>query len=316
MTPQNALFLGIDLSKQWLDAYLAPTGQRWHVATEPEALEAWAEALPPDLTLIVMEATGGLERRVAALLVRHALPVAVVNPRQVRNFAKAMGLLAKTDRLDARAIALFAKRMEPEPRPLKDEQAQELEELLARRRQLIEMRTGEKNRLGQARSDHVRTSIENSIQWLDGQIEQCDREIDARIKANPAWRKREDLLRSVPGVGPVTARTLASNLPELGKLSRREISALVGVAPFVRQSGQWRGRSFCSGGRGAVRAALYMATFTATRHNPVIRQFFERLIAQGKPYKVALVASMRKLLVILNTMARNNESWRDHPLIA
>lgn len=315
MTPQNALFLGIDLSKQWLDAYLAPTGQTWRVASEPDALEAWAEALPANLTLIVMEATGGLERRVAALLVRHALPVAVVNPRQVRNFAKAMGLLAKTDRLDARAIALFAERMRPEPRPLKDEQAQELEELLARRRQLVEMRTGEKNRLGQARSDPVRTSIENSIQWLEGQIEQCDREIDALIEANPGWRKREDLLRSVPGVGPVTARTLASNLPELGKLSRREIGALVGVAPFVRQSGQWRGRSFCTGGRGAVRSALYMATFTATRHNPVIRQFFEHLIAQGKPYKVALVASMRKLLVILNTMARNNEPWRD-PLIA
>ncbi len=316
MTPQNALFLGIDLSKQWLDAYLSPTGQRWHVASEPDALEAWAEALPANLTLIVMEATGGLERRVAALLVRHALPVAVVNPRQVRNFAKAMGLLAKTDRLDARAIALFAKRMEPEPRPLKDEQAQELEELVARRRQLVEMRTGEKNRLGQAGSDLVRTSIENMIQWLEGQIEQCDREIDERIKANPAWRKRENLLRSVPGVGAVTARTLASNLPELGKLSRRKIGALVGVAPFDHKSGQWRGRSFCTGGRAAVRSALYMATFTATRHNPVIRQYFEHLIARGKPYKVALVASMRKLLGILNTMARNNESWRDHPLIA
>jgi transposase len=309
MNEQGALFLGIDLSKQWLDAHLLPSGQTWHVATDPAALELWAEALPHGLTLVVMEATGGLETAVAAVLAHRGFPVAIVNPRQMRDFARALGRLAKTDRLDARVIALFAERIRPVPRPLKDEQQRELDELLARRRQLIEMLAAEKNRLTQAHSKRVRTSIAKTIQWLERQIAGRDKEIDGLIKASPLWRERDDLLRSVPGIGPVTARTLAADLPELGQLSRRQIGALAGVAPFTHQSGRWHGQSFCSGGRAAVRTALYMATLTATRCNPVIRRFFERLKGQGKPHKVALVACMRKLLVALNAMLRNNKKW-------
>lgn len=314
MTQATALFLGIDLSKNWFDAELLPTGQTWHVATEPAALEAWADALPTDLTLIVMEATGGLETAVAAVLARRGLPVAIVNPRQVRDFAKALGLLAKTDRLDAHAIALFAQRVRPEPRPLKDEQQRDLEELLVRRRQLVATLAGEKNRLAQARSKPVRASVQAHIEWLERQIGKVDQQLDQLIKASPLWREREELLRSVPGVGPVTSRTLASEMPELGQLTRRQISALVGVAPMTRQSGRWRGKSFCTGGRGALRSVLYMAAFSAKQHNDVIRQFHERLIQQGKPFKVAMVACMRKLLVILNTMVRNNEKWQTTPL--
>lgn len=309
MTHANASYLGIDLSKQWIDAHLLPTGQSWHVSTEPAELEAWIAALPETLSLVVMEATGGLETTVAALLARRGLPVAIVNPRQTRNFAKALGLLAKTDPIDAHAIALFAERVRPEPRPLKNEQQLEVEELLARRRQLVETLAGEKNRLAQARGKAVRASVQAHLDWLERQIKKVEQQIDALIKASPLWREREELLRSAPGVGPVTARTLASELPELGQLTGRQISALVGVAPMTRQSGQWRGKSFCSGGRAALRSVLYMAAFSATQHNAVIRRFHERLILQGKPFKVAMVACMRKLLVILNTMARKKEKW-------
>jgi len=259
MNSQNALYLGIDLSKAWLDAHMLPGDQTWHVATDAAMLEAWVKSLPASLTLVVMEATGGLETTVAALLASRGLPVAIVNPRQVRDFAKAMGLLAKTDRLDARVIALFAERIRPEPRALKNEQQQELDELMARRRQLVEMLAAEKNRLGQARSKRVRQSIEKAIVWLERQIEQRDKELDALIKASPLWREREELLISVPGVAHGTARTMTSDLPELGQLTRRQIGALVGIVPFVHQSGKWCGQSFCSGGRAAVRAMLYMA---------------------------------------------------------
>jgi transposase len=309
MTPQNDLFLGIDLSKQWLDAHLAPTGQTWHVATDSATLETWAASLPADLTLAVMEATGGLETGVAALLAGRGLSVAIVNPRQIRNFAKALGLLAKNDRLDARVIALFAERIRPEPRPLKDEQQQELDELLARQRQLVGMLASEKNRLKQARSRRVQSSIEKSIEWLERQIKDHNRELDELIKASPLWRERDELIQSVPGVGPGTARAMLTGLAELGTLSRRQISALVGVAPCVHQSGQWHGKSFCSGGRGTVRAMLYMAAFNARSYNRVIREFFERLIGQGKPFKVAMVACMRKLLTILNAMVKTNKKW-------
>ena len=247
MKSQGALFLGIDLSRNWLDAHLLPGNQTWHVSTEPAELEAWVEALPAELELVVMEATGGLETTVAALL--------------------------------------------------------------ARRRQLVEMLAGEKNRLTQARSQAVRASLGAHIEWLEKQISEREKELDALIKASPLWREREDLLKSVPSVGPVTARTLAVELPELGRLSRRCISALVGLAPFLHQSGKWRGESFCSGGRAAVRAALYMAAFSATRHNPVIREFYQRLKARHKPHNVIMVACMHKLLVILNAMARDNKKW-------
>jgi transposase len=307
------LYLGIDVSKAWLDAHLLPTGQSWHVATDPAALEAWIDQLPQGLTLIVMEATGGLEVTVAALLAQRGLPLAIVNPRQVRDFAKAMAILAKTDKLDARTIALFAERIRPTPRPLKDEQHRDLDELLARRRQLVEMLAGEKNRLSQARSKTVRASVQTLIDWLERQIEKLDDKLDALIKASPLWREREDLLKSTPGIGSVTARVLVAQLPELGTLKRRQITALVGVVPFLRQSGKWKGKSFCSGGRAAVRSALYMAALTGTRYNPVLQEFYQRLIAQNKPHKVAMVACMRRLLNILNAMVRDNKKW-DHQL--
>lgn len=312
----GSLYLGIDLSKGWLDAHLLPTGQNWHVVTTPEApkaLETWVDQLPQDLTLIVMEASGGLEIPVAALLARRGLPLAIVNPRQVRDFARAMGILAKTDPIDARSIALFAERIRPTARPLKDEQHRDLDELLGRRRQLVEMLAGEKNRLGQARSKAVRDNVQTLINWLARQIEKLDERLDALIKASPLWRERENLLKSAPGIGSVTARVLVAQLPELGTLKRRQITALVGVVPFDRRSGKWQGKSFCSGGRAAVRSALYMATLTGTRFNPVLREFYGRLIAQHKPHKVAMVACMRRFLNILNAMVRDNKKW--NPLL-
>lgn len=303
------LYLGLDLSKHWLDAHLLPGGQTWHVATDQAALEAWIDRLPPGIALVVMEATGGLETTVAALLARRGLPVAVINPRQIRDFAKAMGLRAKTDRLDARVIALFGERMRPPVRSLKDDQQQELDEMLARRRQLVEMLAGEKNRLAQARTAAVRASLQSHIAWLEGQIQGRDQELAELIKASPLWREREDLLKSTPGIGPVTARTLVAELPELGTLKRRQITALVGVACFTQQSGKWEGKSFCTGGRAAVRAALYMAALTGVRFNPVLSEFYQRLITHGKPHKVAMVACMRKLLCILNAMVRDTKTW-------
>jgi transposase len=309
------LYLGIDLSKEWLDAHLLPTGKTWHVSTEPVELEAWVAQLPAELTLVVMEATGGLEATVAGLLARRGLAVAIVNPRQVRDFAKAMGILAKTDKLDARAIALFAERVRPEPRPLKDEQQQELDELLTRRRQLVEALTAEKNRLSQARGKAVRASVQAHIDWLERQIKKVEERLDTLIKASPLWLAREDLLRSTPCIGPGAARALLADLPELGRLKRRQISSLVGVAPFLHQSGKWKGQSFCSGGRAAVRTALYMAVVSGLRFNPVIKEFYQRLTARGKRPKVALVACMRKLLTILNAMVRENKKWNEYLLV-
>jgi transposase len=315
MTHQDALYLGIDLSKEWLDAHLLPTGQTWHTSTEPDALEAWVRELPSELTLVVMEATGGLEITVAALLAARGLAVAIVNPRQVRDFAKAMGLLAKTDKLDAYAIALFAQRVRPEPRPLKDGQQQELDEVLTRRRQLVQLLVGEKNRLGLARVKAVRLSIQDHIDWLEREIKKEDDQLDTLIKASPLWRAREDLLRSAPSIGPGTARALLADLPELGTLKRRQISALVGVAPFLHQSGKWKGQSFCSGGRAGVRTALYMATLSGLRFNPVIKEFYQRLVGRGKRHKVAMVACMRKLLTMLNAMVRENKKWHEYMLV-
>ena len=278
---------------------------------EPAALEAWIVTLPAELALVVMEATGGLEVPVAGLLAHRGLPVAVVNPRQVRHFAKALGELAKTDRLDAQVLALFAQRVRPEPRPLKDAQAQELSELMSRRQQLTDMVAAEKTRLHQARSPRVRTSIEQTIAWLQRQLKEHDTQLDRLIKASPVWRAREELLTSVPGVGVGTSRVFAAGLPEIGHLGRRKIGKLVGVAPFAQDSGPWKGQRKCAGGRAAVRTALYMATFNATQHNPVIRRFFQHLQNQGKSYKVAMVACMHKLLTILNTMVRNNTKWNE-----
>lgn len=316
MSHDATLFLGIDLSKHWLDAHLLPTGQTWHVATTPEALSAWVEQLPATIALVALEATGGLEATLAALLAGRGLPVAVVNPRQIRHFAKAGGQLAKTDQLDAKVIALYAERMRPSVRPLKDEQQQALDELLARRRQLVEMLVGEKNRLQQARTPIVRASVQAHIDWLSAQIAGRDKELAELIEQSALWRERAELLQSVPGVGEGTARALLAELPELGTLSRRALAALVGLAPFVQRSGKWQGKSFCTGGRAALRAVLYMAALTGKRFNPVLKAFYERLTAQGKPHKVAMVACMRKLLSILNALVRQNKKWDLQPQTA
>jgi transposase len=262
--------------------------------------------------LIVLEATGGYELLAVAALVAAALPVVVANPRQVRDFARGTGQLAKTDRLDADILATFADRVRPAVRPLPDAEAQELDALLTRRRQLLEMLGAERNRLGQVFGKGkrpVKKSLTAHIAYLERELKSTDHDLGDLVRSSPAWREREDLLRSVPGVGPVLSRTLLADLPELGRLSRREIAKLVGVAPLSRDSGTLRGRRFVQGGRASVRAVLYMGALVATRRNATIGAFYRRLVAAGKPKKLALVACMRKLLTILNTMARTRQRW-------
>ncbi|MEE9251004.1 MAG: IS110 family transposase [Alphaproteobacteria bacterium] len=306
----QSVFVGIDVSKDRLDVHLLPSGEAFAVARNGEGLDQLiarlAEIAP---ALIVLEATGGFERTVAAALAGAGLPLAVVNPRQIRNFARAIGRLAKTDRLDAEAIALFAERIRPEPRPMADADAQALAELVARRRQLIQMITMEANRRRQARSKRVRRTIEATLKTLEAQLAELDRDIGNTVKASPVWRATEDLLTSVPGVGDVTARTLIALLPELGRLDRRRISALVGVAPFNRDSGKMRGHRAIAGGRAAVRRVLYMATLSAIRWNPILRDHYRQLVARGKAKKVALVACMRRLIGILNAILRDQKTW-------
>jgi transposase len=304
------VFVGIDVAKAQLDIAVRPTGERWTVSNDDPGIAALVvrlQAVPP--TLIVLEATGGYQRAVVAVLAAAALPVVVVNPRQVRDFAKATGQLAKTDALDARAIAHFAEAVRPTPRPLPDAQTEELRALVARRRQLITMRTAEYNRLGRA-SGRLWADIQAHILWLDQRLVALDDDLDTMLRASPVWRERDELYRSVPGIGPVCARTLVLDLPELGTLSRQRIAALVGVAPFNRDSGTLRGRRTIWGGRAAVRATLYMSALVAVRHNPALKTFYERLCAAGKAKKVALTACMRKLLTILNAMVKHQAPWQ------
>ena len=303
------VFVGIDVSKHQLDIAVRPTARLWTVGHDEagvSALIAELRQLAP--TLIVLEATGGLELPLAGALATAALPVAIVNPRQVRDFARSTGVLAKTDRLDAQLLARFADVVRPEPRPLPDAQAQELSALVLRRRQLIEMLTAEKNRLSTA-SRRIRPQIQAHIEWLHRQLAQFDDELRELVRNSPLWREKEDVLRSAPGVGPVLATTLLAGLPELGTLTRQQIAALVGVAPLNRDSGTLRGRRTVWGGRAPIRAVLYMATLVATRRNPVIAAFYQRLVAAGKARKVALTACMRKLLTILNAMLKHRTPW-------
>ena len=309
MSASTAPFVGIDVSKSQLDVAVRPSGETWAVAHD----EAGLSALVPRLqtlgpTLIVLEATGGLEVALAGALAAAPLPVVVVNPRQVRDFARSTGALAKTDRLDAQILARFAEAVRPEPRPLPDAQAQELSALLQRRRQLVDMLTAEKNRL-QAAPRRIRPQIQAHIDWLQRQISQFDDDLRTLVRSTPLWREKDDLLRSTPGVGPVLATTLVAALPELGTLTRHQIAALVGVAPLNRDSGTLRGRRTVWGGRAHVRAVLYMSTLVAVRHNPVLLAFYQRLRAAGKVPKVALTACMRKLLTILNAMLKHRTRW-------
>jgi transposase len=304
-------FIGIDVSKSRLDLAARPSGEMWQAANDVTALPALVarvRALEP--ALIVLEATGGFEHAVVAALASVGLPVVVANPRQVRAFGQATGQFAKTDRIDAALLALFAERVRPEPRPLKDAAAETLDALLTRRRQLIEMLTAERNRLGFARTTVVRKSLQHHIRWLERQLADVDGDLEDAIEASPAWRATDDLLQSVPGIGPIVSRTLIGELPELGLLNRKQIASLVGVAPHACDSGTLRGKRMVWGGRAPVRAALYMSAIVASRHNPVIRVFYQRLRAAGKPAKVALTACMRKLLIIVDAMLRNQTKWR------
>ena len=305
------LYVGVDVSKDRLDVHVRPSGQVFAVSRDDAGVEQLVDRLRTLVpSLIVLEATGGFEITVAAALAGAGLPLAVVNPRQIRDFARATGRLAKTDALDAQIIALFAERVRPEPRPISDADSLILAELAARRRQIVEMIGMESNRQRQARDPRVRSSIEATLKILAAQLSGLDGDIDGTVKGSPVWRAIDDLLTSVPGVGEITARTLIAGLPELGKLDRRRIASLVGVAPVNRDSGKMRGRRSVTGGRGDVRSVLFMATLVATRWNPVIRQHYLALVARGRPKKVALVACMRRLLTILNAMVRTNTPWR------
>lgn len=307
----SLIFVGIDVSKAQLDVAIRPTGERESVANDKVGIKALVKRLAKiQPTLIVLEATGGYERQVTRALVSADLPVVVVNPRQVRDFAKATGQLAKTDSIDAAVLAHFAEAVRPELRPLPDAVTLDLRALTSRRRQILEMIGAENNRLAMT-SKAVRKRISAHIHWLKQDLERADQDLDRSIQQSPIWKKNEDVLRSAPGIGPVTSRTLLAELPELGTLDRKQISALAGVAPFNRDSGSLKGRRSIWGGRAPVRCALYMATLVATRRNSVIRDFYQRLRAKGKLFKVALVACMRKLLTILNSMIKHKTSWSD-----
>ena len=305
----SPVYVGIDVAKATLDVAVHPTADRWtaaHTEREVAGLVIRLTALHP--ALVVLEATGGLEGPLAGALATAGLPVVVVNPRHVRDFAKATGTLAKTDALDAAVLAHFAAAVRPTPRPLPDAATQTLAALVTRRRQLVEMLTAERNRLGSAPRT-LRAEIQAHITWLQRRLGRLDDDLNQAIRTSPVWRVQDDLLQSVPGVGPVLSATLLASLPELGRLDRKAIAALVGVAPLNRDSGTLRGRRMVWGGRAAVRAVLYMGTLVAVRHNPILRAFYQRLRAAGKLPKVALTACMRKLLTILNAMLKHQRPW-------
>jgi transposase len=305
------MFIGIDVSKARLDVAIRPSAEKLSVSNDEAGIQALVTRLSEiKPALIVLEATGGLERSVSGALGSAQLPVVVVNPRQVRDFAKALGQLAKTDRIDAEVLARFAEAIRPPLRPLPDKVSLELRSLVARRRQLIEMMVAEKNRLSTA-SKAVRKRIEAHIRWLETELDRADKDLDHSIRQSPIWCENEDLLRSVPSVGPVVSRTLLAELPELGRLNRKQIAALVGIAPLNCDSGTFRGRRGIWGGRATVRAVLYMAALVASRRNAVIRDFYKRLRDKGKAPKVALVACMRKLLTILNAMIKHKTRWSE-----
>jgi transposase len=304
--------VGVDVSKDRLDVHLRPSGEAFAVARDGRGLENLVERLAAlDVSLIVLEATGGFETTAAAALAGAGLPLAVVNPRQIRDFARALGKLAKTDAIDAEVIALFAEKIRPEARPVATPHAQRLGELVARRRQVVEMIGMEANRRRRAADKRLTKKIDRHIAFLEKELTDVDVDIDAGLRASPAWRETEDLLTSVPGVGPVTARTLIAELPELGVLDRRKLAALVGVAPFNRDSGAWRGHRMIGGGRTSVRNVLYMAALAATRCNPVIKDAYQRLIQRGRPKKVAIIACLRQLLTILNAIVRTKKQWQN-----
>jgi len=305
-------FIGIDISKKQLDIASFPNGEIWDLPNRESGFSALVDRFsshPP--ALIVVEATGGLENPLVSFLAVVGLPIAVVNPRQVRNFAKAVGRLAKTDAIDAHVLAQFAKAVRPKVRDVKDQEHQELAALMARRRQLLDMLTAEKNRLQQV-PKAVCKDIKTHIKWLEKRIKALETDLGQAIKNSPIWREKDQIIQSVPGAGPVLSQTLLSSLPELGTLDRRQIAALVGVAPLNRDSGTLRGKRTIWGGRAQVRTVFYMATLVASKFNQTIKVFFDRLIEKGKPFKVALTACMRKLLTIINAMIKQKTMWDEN----
>ena len=305
-------YVGIDLSKTHLDVAVHATGEPWRVTYETAGIkQVITQLLAVAPTLIVLEATGGLEARLVSALAAAQLPVAVVNPRQVRAFAHAAGILAKTDRLDAQVLAHFAAAMQPTPRPRPDAATQQLSAILTRRQQVVDMLTAETNRLHQQTHPALRKRVRAHITWLTKELERTEKELTQLIQQSQTWRVQDDLLQSAKGVGPVLSNTLLAEVPELGRLNRKQVAALSGVAPWNHDSGRHRGRRRIWGGRARVRAVLYMGALSATKWNPVIKAFYERLLAAGKEKKVALTACMRKLLTILNAMVQQQTKWQD-----
>jgi transposase len=306
----RSCYVGIDISAERLDLHVLPTEQHQSVVYDNAGVNELVRLLQPlEPTLIVVEATGKLEIGLVAALAAAQLPVVVVNPRQTRDFARSLGRLAKTDRIDASVLARFAESVHPEPRVLPSEQQQAMQELVTRQRQLVEMRGAESNRLTRTRTTRVRRNLQIHLDWLDKQIQDLDQQIRELITQSPLWREKDQLLQSVPGVGPKMSSMLVAHLPELGQLNRRQIASLVGLAPFNHDSGKWRGKRFIGGGRAKVRCTLYMSSLVASHHNPVIQALRRRLESQGKPFKVVLIACMRKLLIILNAMVKNGTPW-------
>lgn len=306
----QSVVVGIDVSKDWLDVAIGSESSR--MANDAAGIGALLDRLRQGVGLVVMEATGGYETQAASAIAGAGLRLAVVNPRQVRDFAKATGRLAKSDRIDAQVIAAFGEAIEPQVVRLPDEQTRELQDLVMRRQQLVAMKVQETNRLAMM-AGTTRKQIKSHIAWLEKAIDEVNTDITARLRTSPVWREKDELLRSLKGIGPITSSTLMAGLPELGQLDRRSIAALVGVAPFNRDSGAFRGKRVIWGGRAHVRQVLYMAAIAAVRSNPIIKAFYERLIARGKPHKVAMVACMRKMLTILNAMTRSNTHWMPGP---
>lgn len=304
--------VGIDVSMARLDVHVHPVGESFAVSNdEPGVGELVARLGRLDgLAGIGIEASGSYERRAVAELAHAGLPVMVLNPAQVRHYGQALGQHVKTDPIDARLIALFVAAVRPEPRPIPTQESQQLAALMARRRQVVAMLVAEKARRQQAPAGLARASTARSIAFLEDELKALDREIDKTVRGTPIWREREDLLASVPGIGKTIARTLLAELPELGALNPKQIAALAGLAPYTRQSGKWRGKSFISGGRTAVRTALFMGALVASRHNPTLKAFRDRLVARGKPKLVAIIATARKLLTILNAILRDQKPWR------
>lgn len=306
------IVVGIDVSKDRLDVAVAPSGLVFQVANTQAGIDDLVSRLEPiGAEVIALEATGGFETAAVAGLSAAGFAVVVVNPAQVRAYAHALGRRAKTDAIDAAVIAAFVAATNPELRPLKDAETQALSALVARRRQIVQMIVAEENRAKMVLAKEAQKSIKRLLAALRRELESLDRDLDDHIRKSPVWRVRETLLTSVPGVGPATARTLLAEMPELGSLDRRQIASLAGLAPFTRQSGTWKGKSFIGGGRGKVRAVLFMAALVASRHNPVLKAFRDRLVAAGKPKIVAVVATMRKLLTILNAIIRDEKPWQN-----